>query len=116
MATGELLWTPPPVTVLTPNGAVNANVSLSNAGTSRRTIRVVFVQWSYSAAPAGGRLTIADEHRTIVDIDITTAGTDSLWIPPGGLACQEGDGLNIVLFAGGAGITGKLNAGILLGS
>lgn len=66
----------------------------------------IFIVWSYSGAPTGGRLTITDGGTTVLDIDITAGG-------PGDLAPQLRGEINsamvVTLAAGGAGITGKLN-------
>lgn len=69
------------------------------------------VQWSYSTAPTGGRLTIEDGAGTVVfDVDITAAG-------PGGLTLFISGSANkamvITLAAGGAAVQGKLNAQVV---
>lgn len=80
-----------------------AVVTLTALAGQRRIINAV--QWSYTAAPTGGRLTISDG-TTRFDVDITAAG-------PGGFGlCIPGDAgteVVITLAAGGAGIVGKLN-------
>jgi hypothetical protein len=66
------------------------------------------VQWSYTAAPTGGRLTIAfgASPTTELDVDIISGG-------PGGfgldLAGAKNEQMVVTLSAGGSGITGKLN-------
>ena len=64
------------------------------------------VQWSYSAEPTGGRLTVTVNAVTVWDADVISGG-------PGGFSFEIPGGTNqavvITLAAGGAGITGKLN-------
>ena len=66
-----------------------------------------YIQWSYSAAPTGGRLFITFGGVTKFDVDITAAG-------PGGfdfyLPGIVNEAVVITLAAGGAAIVGKLNA------
>jgi len=67
--------------------------------------------WSYSGgAPAGGRLTVENGAGNIVfDIDITAEGPNFILFRPK-LRGSKNIALIITLFAGGAGVTGKLNA------
>ena len=65
------------------------------------------IQWSYSADPTGGRLTVTSGGVTKFDVDIITGG-------PGGFGLEIVGGVNeevvITLAAGGGVIVGKLNA------
>jgi hypothetical protein len=67
------------------------------------------VYWSYNATPTNGNLQIADGANVIVNIDITAAGAGFLpFTPP-----KKGSvntALTITLAAGGAGVSGKINA------
>ena len=64
------------------------------------------IQWSYSADPTGGRLTITSGGVTKFDVDITTSG-------PGGFGLEIVGGVNeeiVITLASGAGaVVGKLN-------
>jgi hypothetical protein len=64
------------------------------------------IQWSYSEAPTGGRLTVVLGATTVIDLDITSAG-------PGGFGVLIPAGTNttlVVTLASGAGTcVGKLN-------
>ncbi len=75
---------------------------------NRRNI-IHFAQWSYSAAPTGGRLTITVAGTTVKDMDIIAGG-------PGGFSFYVVGGINqevvITLAAGGVGITGRLMADV----
>lgn len=87
--------------------AANTAAVITLAATENRRHVVHFVQWSYSAAPTGGRLTITNDGALVLDVDITAGG-------PGGFNVYKVGGVNkevvITLAAGGAGITGKLSA------
>lgn len=64
------------------------------------------VVWSYSAAPTGGKLTVADGASTVLEVDIIAGGPGSLVLPP--LGGSTNTNLVVTLAAGGAGIIGKL--------
>lgn len=65
------------------------------------------VQWSYSAAPTGGKLTITVAGSTVFEVDITASG-------PGGFNFGIPGGTNqavvVTLAAGTGSIVGKVNA------
>jgi hypothetical protein len=65
------------------------------------------VHWSYSGNPTGGRLTVTSGDTTLVDLNITAGGPDSLVLPRG-LAGVAAANLVVTLAAGGEGVTGKL--------
>ena len=68
------------------------------------------VAWSYNGAPVAGRLTIENGAGDIVfDIDIIAAGPNSILFEPK-VRGSLNTALIITLFAGGAGVIGKLNA------
>lgn len=64
------------------------------------------IQWSYSAAPTGGRLTISDG-ATLLDLDITEGGPGAL---AAGIPCDSGATLTITLASGAGAVVGKLNS------
>lgn len=68
------------------------------------------VHLSYDGAPTGGNLKIEDgSGTTVFSVDVTAAGPDSINFDPP-LMGSEGTALIITLAAGGAGVTGKVNA------
>lgn len=87
--------------------AANTAAVITLSAKDERRHVVHFVQWSYSAAPTGGKLTITRGGVTEFDVDITAAG-------PGGFnlyfAGKVNEAVVITLAAGGAAIVGKLNA------
>jgi len=95
-----------------PTGNTAAVITIAAVADQR--IIIDSIQWSYSGAPTGGRLSITDGGVTIFDIDITAAGPGGfgLTLPAsGGLKSPAaGSAIVITLAAGGAGVTGKLNA------
>jgi hypothetical protein len=69
------------------------------------------LQWSYSAAPTGGKLTIAIGGSTVWEVDITAAGAGPNIIFPKGVYQTTGnEAMVLTLAAGGGAIVGKLNA------
>ena len=83
----------------------NANASITY---QRGRITLGTLIWSYSDDPTGGRLTVVGGGWNI-DVDITTGGPGFLPLtPPGEYAIDDSD-VVITLYAGGAGVIGKLN-------
>jgi hypothetical protein len=66
------------------------------------------MQWSYSAAPTGGRLTVADGITTIFDVDITAAA-DRYDKVISMLKGSINTAMTITLAAGSGTVVGKLN-------
>lgn len=88
--------------------AATAAVLTFNAETD--TAHVIYdVAWSYSGAPTGGRLTIADGSDTILDLDITAAGPGSITFGRGKQG-HAGRAMTITLASGAGAVVGKLNA------
>lgn len=75
---------------------------------SRRAV-IHAIQWSYSDTPVGGRLAITRGGVAIFDVDITTSGPGGYYFYKCGQVNEE---VIITLSAGGAGITGKLQADV----
>lgn len=74
------------------------------------TAHVVWdICWSYSAAPTGGRLTIADGSDTVFDITITAAGPGQVQFPKGKQG-RSGRAMTITLASGAGAVEGKVNA------
>ena len=84
----------------------NTNVTLTLSAISGKRHSAHGLQWSYSNNPTGGRITILSDSDVLLDHDIISGG-------PGGFAPSTpgnlGGTLVITLYAGGAGITGKLS-------
>lgn len=64
---------------------------------------------SYSAAPTGGRLTVADGGATVYDVDIIAGGPTAVPLPANGIAGAPGNAMTVTLAAAGAAVVGKLN-------
>lgn len=90
--------------------AANTAAVITFAAAAGQRHHLVSVAWSYSAAPTGGRLTVEDGAGVFVfDVDITAAGPgskDFLWPIRG----EVNTAMVVTLAAGGAGVSGKLNA------
>lgn len=101
---------PPAVPMETPDTATathaNAVITCGAALNSQHCLTGIL--YSYSAAPTGGRLTLADGSLVCLDIDITAAGPGFVPFPlaRGG---TPGSTLVATLYDGGAAIVGKLN-------
>lgn len=95
-----------PGNVAAPAANTAATVTFAAAAGKRHIVE--FIGWSYSAAPTGGRLTVKDGATDVVlDLDVTAAGPGSISpLIRGAL----GNAVEVTLAAGGAGISGKLNA------
>lgn len=90
-----------------PSAATAAVLSYSaSAGVAHG---VFDITWSYSAAPTGGRLTMADGSDTILDIDITSAGPGQVRFDKGRRG-HSGRAMTITLASGAGAVVGKLNA------
>jgi hypothetical protein len=66
------------------------------------------VGWSYSGTPTGGNITITDGTSTI-SWDITAAGPGVIPFPRG-KKFLSGQGVTIILAAGGSGVVGRVFA------
>lgn len=67
------------------------------------------VDWSYSAAPTGGRLTIASGAQATYDLDIAAAGPGVVDFSRGGFKGLAATSLVVTLAGGGGAVVGKLN-------
>lgn len=94
----------------TTTSGAGTSCSITLAATTTAPVRYVLhnVQWSYSAAPTGGKLTIATGSgpTTVKEVDITAAG-------PGGynmvvVAANQAQ-MVVTLAAPGGAVVGKLN-------
>jgi len=66
------------------------------------------ITWSYSAAPTGGRLTVAINSVTVLDIDITSAGPGSIQFTRG-LHGIDNQAVVVTLASGAGSVAGKVN-------
>lgn len=101
-----------------PAAATLATVTFQ-AIASRRW-RLMGILASYSAAPAGGRLTVVSDELvrpdgvepaavTVLDLDHALAGGIPLWLPVDGVQMPAGNADMVITLASGAGaIVGKL--------
>src|SRR3990167_10859241 len=66
----------------TATAAANTAVTITLTAVPNMKHRLSYVAWSYTAAPTGGRLTIANgSGNTVFDVDITASGPGAL-LPP----------------------------------
>jgi len=91
----------------TGESAANAAVAVTYAALADRCHVLWQIEWSYSAAPTGS-LTITDGGTTMLQLDITAAGPDSIVYEPPKKA-KLNSAVVVTLAAGGAGVVGKLN-------
>lgn len=87
--------------------APNAAIVITMVATRKRGRMAGAIVWSYSAAPTGGRLTMAGGGFGL-DIDITAGGPGYVpfYVP---IHAMDDNDVIATLYAGGAGIVGKLN-------
>ena len=96
--------------------AVNTAAQIVFAAVAGQRHRLTLLDASYSAAPAGGNLNVVDGAATIFSQDTSLAGPmPATNPPPGGLGGTAGNALTVNLTAGGAAVSGKLNAAKLTG-
>lgn len=94
----------------TATAAANTAVAITYTANANVRHAVKQIVVSYSAAPTGGNLTIADgAGTTVFDVAITAAGPTTITLDPP-LSGSYNTALVITLAAGGAAIVGKLNA------
>lgn len=90
----------------TTTSAAGAACSVTLAAVNPGRHIIHSIQWSYTAAPTGGKLTVAVNSVTVKEVDITAAG-------PGGYNLLVLGGNNqavvITLAAPGGAVVGKLN-------
>lgn len=67
------------------------------------------LSWSYSGAPTGGGLSVADNGTTVFTMDILVAGYGQIAFKTGLAAAIFGNALTVTLAAGGLSVVGKLN-------
>lgn len=106
---GRLLATEEPSDASSATAAANTAVTTTYAAAAGQRHRLTFLSFSYSAAPAGARITIQDGASTILDLDYATTAVANVPLPPGGLEGSVNTAMTVTLAAGGAGVVGKLN-------
>lgn len=113
---GVALASQPSSTAPASASGTNAAASIAFGAVAGQRNRVTYVAWSYSAAAAAGRLTVADGATNIVDQDLITAAAASgqLTLPPGGIKGSVNTALTVTLAAGGVGNVGKISAAALV--
>ena len=94
--------------ITAPAANAAATVTLAAPGAGRYNV-VASVEWSYDDDPTGGQLTITDGAVTVFDIYITDGGPGFFqWVPPKRFSTNSA--VTVTLAAGGAGISGTINA------
>lgn len=88
-------------------GAAGGSASVAYAAVPNRQHKIAGVLASYSAAPTGGRLTVADGATTILDVDLTAAGPTPIALPRP-MKGSTNTTLTVALAAGGGVIVPKL--------
>ncbi len=91
----------------TANTAAVITVAAPGAG---QRLQVNQIEFSYNAAPTNGTLTIQQGATTIKTLFITAAGAGPVIT---GIRLVANTALTITLSAGGAGVTGSVNASVL---
>lgn len=92
----------------TPVAATNAAATKTYAAVARRSHVLIWIGWSYSADPTGGKLTVENGvGTTVFEVDITKGDPGALFFPD--LPMSVNTALIVTLAAGGAGVLGKLN-------
>lgn len=89
--------------------AANTAVVQTIAAVAAKSHRLVALSLSYSAAPTGGKITVADGASTILELDVTAGGPLSVPLPAGGLKGSVNTAMTVTLAAAGAGVIGKVN-------
>ncbi len=97
----------------TATSGAGAAVSITWDAIANNSHVVRDIQYSYSAAPAGGALTILDGSDTVFTVDITAAGVGSLYFGSGKQG-TAGRLMTLTLAAPGGQIVGKVNASHLI--
>lgn len=88
--------------------AANTAAVITIAASEKEAWSLKGIEWSYDGTPTGGRLTVAIDGTTYLDLDITTGGPGQLEFPEGFSRSTKNEEVVITLAAGGAGVTGKL--------
>jgi hypothetical protein len=97
----------------TATAAANTAVTQTITAVAGESHRLVFLAFSYSSAPTGGRVTVADGGTTILDLDVTAGGPYVVVLPGSGLEGTAGQALTVTLAAAGVAVVGKLNTGVI---
>lgn len=108
-AAGRALSTVDPSDATAATAAANTAVVTTYAAAPFARHRLTWLALSYSAAPAGGRITVTDGGSTILDLDTLTLQESVIPLPPGGLQGSVNTAMTVTLAAGGVGVVGKLN-------
>lgn len=106
---GALKTAPTPSTPAHVTAAANTAVVATFAAVAGQTHRLTLLVVSYSAAPTGGRVTVADGGTTVLDVDVTGAGVLVVPLPSGGVKGSVNTAMTVTLAAGGVAVVGKLN-------
>lgn len=90
-------------------GSAGAAATITLAAGGAAQVRCLQgVVWSYSAAPTGGRLTIASSGQATLDVDTPAVGLNQL-DPTQTFRGMPGQTVVVTLAGGGASVVAKLN-------
>jgi len=90
--------------------AANTAVSVTVRGKIGQRVVLDALAWSYSAAPAGGRISaVGVTSSRGVSLDVTVAGADSLPLGRYGIPFDAGEDVLITLAPGGAAVVGSVS-------
>lgn len=109
MLSSQLGIVVPPANVVSEHAVgttVAASVSVNFAAVTDFRRIIHGLQWSYSAAPTGGKITVLDGANTIFETDVTASGpgqTDAV------LVGSVGSSTTITLASGAGSVLGKVN-------
>lgn len=89
-----------------PAAATPAVVTLAAVAEKRH--HITSIAYSYSAAPTGGRLTVACGATTVLDLAITAAGPGQLTFPSPLRNSDANEAVTVTLASGAGAVEGKL--------
>ncbi len=87
----------------------NTDAVVTFAASANKAWSITSISWSYDGSPTGGNLTVAVGGVTKFQVDITAAGPGFFGLGLG-IGGEKNQAVVFTLAAGGAGVSGKLNA------
>ncbi len=97
--------------VLKNDASSNADASATLAADADNFWAIDWIGWGYDGTPTGGRLTVTIGSTVVFDIPITAGGPGFLDFSGAPLYAQaqtRNEAVTVKLFAGGSGVTGKV--------
>jgi len=87
--------------------AVGGAATFNIAAPNRLSVVLSGFEWSYDAAPTGGRIRIICNGQEYVNFDVTSSGAGFQdYDPP--IRFASGEGVSLIIDAAGAAVTGKI--------